>query len=92
MRREGDGCAEGEIYSVPEEGVLLFFGHGIVVVEGCLLPWIGKTNYLGSILGSKAGRNEGVHWVKRAVYIGSKKNPMLGLQKDPTVGRLTDLL
>lgn len=34
----------------------------------------------------------GVHWVKRAVYIGSKENPMLGLQKDPTVGRLTDPL
>ena len=67
-----------------------FSGMGIAVVEGCLLPCTGKMNYGESILGSKAGRNEGVHWVKRAVYIGSKKNLMLGLQKDPTVGRLTD--
>lgn len=65
-------------------------GTGIAVVEGCLLPCTGKMNYGGSILGAKAGRNEGGHWVKRAVYIGSKKNPMLGHQKDPTVGRLTD--
>ena len=28
MRREGDGCAKGSIYSVPKEGVLLFFWHG----------------------------------------------------------------
>ena len=25
---EGNGCAEGRIYSVPKEGVLLFFRHG----------------------------------------------------------------
>ena len=25
---EGDGCAKGSIYSVPKEGVLLFFWHG----------------------------------------------------------------
>ena len=25
---QGEGYAEGSIYSVPKEGVLLFFGHG----------------------------------------------------------------
>ena len=25
---QGEGCAEGRIYSLPKEGVLLFFGHG----------------------------------------------------------------
>ncbi len=83
MLREGFIRSRRKVYCCPS-------GTGIAVVEGCLLSYIGKTNYGGSILGSKAGRNEGVHWVKRAVYIGSKKNPMLGLQKDPTVGRLTD--
>jgi len=28
IRREGDGCAKGRVYSVPKEGVFLFFGHG----------------------------------------------------------------
>lgn len=28
MQREGDGFAKGRIYSVPKEGVFLFFRHG----------------------------------------------------------------
>ena len=44
MRREGDGCAKGSIYSVPKEGVLLFFRHGDSRGGGMLstLDWEGE--------------------------------------------------
>ena len=75
-------------------------GTGIALVEGCLLPCTGKTNYCGSILGSKAGRNEGgtlgqtccLHWVEEEPHVGSPKGSYGRSPDRPTVGRLHDLL
>lgn len=66
----------------------------MAVVEGCLLPKIGKTNYCGSIFGSKVGQNEGgilgqtccLHWVEREPYVGVPKEPYGRSHLRPTVG------
>lgn len=41
---QGEGYAEGRIYSVPKEGVFLFFGHGDSRGGGMLstLDWEGE--------------------------------------------------
>ena len=47
MRREGDGCAKGSIYSVPKEGVLLFFGYGDSRWRDAFYPRLGRRIIVG---------------------------------------------
>ena len=69
-------------------------------MEGCLLPCTGKMNYGESILGAKAGRNEGgtldqtccLHWIEEEPYVGSPKGPYGRSPDRSTVGRRDDLL